>query len=138
MISILGTIADVDLNNVIEFTVSDEKILTLKNLVRNNKARYTKHNVQGKKPISVFDGADLDTISFEMTLMAQNGVNPKKEMNKLIVLQRNGDLVALMIGDTMFGMYRWVITDLSNNFDIIDNMGNFLGITINISLEEYI
>lgn len=134
----LGAIADKKLNNVIEFEVSDTTVLTIQNLVRNNKARYAKHDVQGKKPISEFIGPDLDTLTFDIELKAYNGVNPLKEMNKLIVMQRNGELVALVIGDMMMGMYRWTIQDLSNSINNIDNKGKFWSITVNVSLQEYV
>ncbi len=118
--------------------MSDEKILTLNNFNRSNSVRFTAHEVLGKKPVQEYLGQSLDTITFDISLKASNGVNPVDVMNQLIVLQREGALISIFIGDMAFGMFRWVIKDLSNDFKHIDNKGNTLAIDINISLEEYV
>ncbi len=134
----VGAIGNVDMEDIILFEVSDEKVLTFQNFVRNNSVRFAKNDILLKKPVSQYIGQDLDTIGFDITLKADWGVDPVEEMNKLIVAQRNGELVSIFIGDMAFGTYRWVIKGLTNNFEKVDNKGNILSITVNISFEEYI
>lgn len=134
----VGAIADKDFNNIIEFVVSREKVMTYKKFTRTNSVRYAKHDILGKKPISEYVGSDLDTVSYSIQLLAQNGLNPREVMNKLIYLQRDGTIVSVFVGDTTMGMFRWVIKGLTNEFDIIDNKGNILGISIDIDFEEYL
>lgn len=134
----LGAIGNGDMEDVILFEVSDEKILTFQNFVRSNSVRFSKNDVLLKKPVNQFIGPELDDISFDIKLMAEFGVNPVEEMNKLIILQRDGALVSIFVGNMAFGMYRWVIKSLTNTFENIDNKGNVLSITTNLGLQEYI
>ncbi len=134
----LGAIGNVDMENIILFEVSDEKILTFNNFVRSNSVRYAKNDVLLKKPVNQYVGQELDTITFDIQLKAHLGVNPVEEMNKLIVAQRDGEIVSILIGDMAFGTYRWVIKELTNTFETIDNKGEINSITINITLEEYV
>ncbi len=129
----IGGIADKDLNMIVQFEVSDEKMMTFKNFVRSNKVRYAKHDVQCRKPVSQYIGPDLDQITYDIQLKASLGVDLRTEMNKLIALQRSGVLVAVMIGDSTMGMYRWVIKDLTNTVERFDNKGNMLEIDISIA-----
>ncbi len=100
--------------------------------------RYVQHDIHLKKPKLEYIGPDLDTISYTISFKAENGVNPREEMNKLIKLQRDGTVVSVMLGKGTMGVDRWVITDLSNAFEAIDNMGRVLEITTNIGFKEYI
>ncbi len=134
----IGGIGNSDLDMIIPFEVSDEKVLTIQNFVRSSSVRFAKNDVLLKKPVSQYVGPELDTLSFDIKLMAQHGVNPTEEMKKLIVLQRNGTLVSFILGDWVMGMYRWTIQSLTNNFEQIDNRGNILSMTVNISLLEYV
>ncbi len=134
----IGAIGNVDMEDIILFEVSDEKALILQNLVRSSEVRFAKNDVLLKKPVSQFVGPELDNLSFDIKLMAQLGVNPAEELKKLIVLQRNGELVSFILGDWVMGMYRWTIQSLTNNFEQIDNEGNILSMTVNISLLEYV
>lgn len=134
----LGAIGSKELDDVIVFEVSDEKILTLLNFVRNTSVRFAKNDVLLKKPVSQFIGPELDKISFKIILKAQYSVNPKAEMDKLICLQRDGATVSILIGKSAFGMYRWRIVELGMPWDIIDNKGVCISSTLDISFEEYV
>ena len=134
----IGAIGAKELDDVIIFEVSDEKILTFQNFVRSNKARYTKHDILLKKPILEFTGADLDSITLQIILKAELSVNPRKEMDKLIRIQRDGITVSIIIGGGAFGMYRWVITDLNMPWERIDSKGILTSATCNLTLQEYV
>ena len=135
----IGAIGSKALDDVIMFEVSDiENILTIKDFVRRNKVRFAKHNVLQKKPVSEYVGSELDTISFKIILKAQFGVNPQEEFNKLIRLQRDGETLSIVIGKSAHGMFRWRIVNLDMPWEVIDNKGNCISCTVNISFEEYI
>ena len=134
----VGAIGSKTLDDVIIFEVSDERILTVDDFIRTNKVRFAKNDVLLRKPVSQYVGPDLDEIKFKIILKAQFGVNPKEEYNKLIYLQRDGETLSILIGKTVFGMYRWRIDTLGIPFEIIDNRGVCISSTVDISFEEYI
>jgi len=135
----IGAIGSRELDDVIMFEVSDARsILTIKEFQRNNSVRFAKHNVLLRKPVSQYIGPELDRIRFKIMLKAEFGVNPQVEFNKLIRLQRNGNTVSIIIGKTAHGMFRWRIVDLGMPWERIDNNGNCMQCTVDISFEEYI
>ncbi len=113
-------------------------MLNFYNFNRTNGVRYATHDILGKKPVSEYVGPSLDGVSYKIIFKAQWGVNPREEMNKLIKLQRDGTLVAVMLGNSTMGMYRWVIKDLSNDFKEIDQNGVAWCIETSIVFEEYV
>lgn len=134
----VGAIGSKELDDVIIFEVSDKKIMTFDNFVRNNKVRYTKHDVHLQKPLPEFIGPDLDTITFQIVLKAEFGVNPRKEMDKLIYIQRDGITISVIVGYGGFGYYRWTIQDLGMVWERVDNMGNLTSASCNLTLQEYV
>jgi len=134
----IGAIGSKELDDVIMFEVSQEKILTFDGFTRNNSVRFAKNNVLLRKPVSQYVGPDLDRLNLRIILKAQFGVNPQAEFNKLIHLQRAGTTLSVITGKSAHGMYRWRIADLSMPWEIIDNKGVCISSTVNVSFEEYI
>jgi phage protein U len=134
----IGAIGSKSIDDVIVFEVSSDKIFTIDNFTRTNNVRFSKNDVLLKKPVSEFIGADLDNINFKITLKAQNNVNPREEMNKLIELQRSGTSVSLVLGKVAFGVYRWRIVNLTMDWERIDNKGVCIEATCDVALEEYV
>ena len=134
----IGAIGSRTLNDVILFEVSQDRILTIDNFVRQNSVRFAKHSTLLRKPVSQYVGSELDRISMKIILKAQFGVNPQAEFNKLIHLQRAGTTISLIIGKSAHGMFRWRIADLGMPWEIIDNKGNCISSTLRISFEDYI
>ncbi|MCL2392628.1 MAG: phage tail protein [Oscillospiraceae bacterium] len=134
----LGAIGSKDLSDVILFEVSSERVLTFRNMVRSNSVRFTTNDTLLKKPISQYVGPSLDKIRLTIILDAQWGVDPQIEYNKLIHIQRDGDLVSIIVGKTAFGTYRWRIADLSIPKEQIDNTGFIRRSEVAVSFEEYV
>ena len=134
----IGAIGSKELDDVILFEVSQERVLTFDRFVRTNNVRFAKNGVLLRKPVSQYIGPDLDGISFKIILKAQFGVNPQEEFNKLIRLQRDGTTVSIITGKSAHGMFRWRIKNLGMPWEIIDNRGTCISCTVDISFEEYI
>lgn len=134
----LGAIGNNSIDDVIMFEVSENKLLNFSNFVRSNSVRFSKNDVLLKKPISQYIGPELDVISLDIVLKAQFGVDPKEEINKLVYLQRDGETISILVGTTLFGMFRWVIKSLNFQYTQIDNKGNCIEAKVSLSLEEYI
>lgn len=133
----LGAIGNSAMDDVIVFEVSDTKILTIDEFKRKNSVRYADTEVMLKKPVSQFLGEALDEISFKIRLKDDYGVDPRTEMNKLIYIQRNGEVISFVLDGKGFGRYRWTIRSLDIDFSEIDGKGVYHCIDLNITLKEY-
>jgi phage protein U len=122
----------------IAFVVTPEVIRTFRELTRSSASRWADHEIMLKKPKSQFLGPGLDTVTFTMYFAAWHGTNPRKEMEKLVEWDRKGKAGALTIGGKKLGVGLWVITGLEQAWSYVDNRGNLLAGTINITLKEYV
>ncbi|GIO08019.1 hypothetical protein J31TS6_40470 [Brevibacillus reuszeri] len=119
------------------FEVSAEKIRTFDDFSRSASSRWTTHEIIGRKPVSEFGGPGLDSISFKMRFDIRYGMNPKAEMDRLLILCRDGRAETLIIGGTAYGMYKWVIKTVKQGLKQFDGSGNVLVGDVDVSLEEY-
>ncbi|MFR1110746.1 MAG: phage tail protein, partial [Anaerotruncus colihominis] len=67
----------------VAFTVSDSVIRTLSNFQWSGSARYATHQRHLGRGLLEFTGTDPDKISFDITLSAQLGVTPAKEIARI-------------------------------------------------------
>ncbi|TYA10935.1 phage tail protein [Paenibacillus faecis] len=120
------------------FVVGPEAIRTFAELSRSSAGRWANHEVLGKKPISQFIGPGLDTVSFTMRFDVRYRINPRKELSKLVELERAGKAMPLIVGGQGLGVNKWKITSLEQSWEEIDGKGNLLKATATITLEEYL
>lgn len=123
---------------IVVFEVSDDKIHTFEGFTRDSNIRQAKHDIHLQKPKSEFLGPELDNIAFVIKLKAQFGVNPRDEMDKLLILQRVGIPVVLTIGNKNIGMNKWTIVSLGQAWETVDNEGRLLEAQLSVTLEEYL
>ena len=135
--NLIGAIGSRSLRDVIMFEVSSQRVLTFQNLKRRNSVRFAKHDTLLKKPVSQYVGPDLDNLSMKIVLDSKWGVNPADEYNKLMEIQRDGQLVIFLLGFTVLGSFRWRIDSLGIMKDIITNRGVVTKAEVDISFEEY-
>lgn len=122
----------------VNFLVSDSKIRTFNDFVRKCSARWAEHAIIGQKPKEQFIGPGLDTVSFTMRFSVYNGLNPRKEAERLIEMDRKGKPYPLTIGGKALGTYKWRISSLDIAFQEVDHKGNVLVTDLNIELKEYV
>ena len=134
----IGAIGSKSLDDVIMFEVSPDKVLTVKDFERRNSVRFAENGVLLRKPVSQYVGPALDEIKFKIILRAQFGLNPKDEFDKLIELQREGETLSIILGKSGFGVHRWRIVKLGIPWEIIDNKGECISSTVDISFTEYV
>lgn len=77
-------------------------------------------------------------MSFSVQLDARLGLNPRKELDRLTELGRAGKALPLIVGRKGIGTGLWIITDMSQAWETLDNIGNVLTSKVNITLEEYV
>lgn len=120
------------------FTVSAERIRTFETFNRTQSARWSKHDIHLKKTKPEFTGEDQGEITFTMQFSASMGVNPIVELDKLIRYVRSGEAHTLVIGHKRFGVGKWYMSDVSEDLKHVDNRGNVLSASANVTLEEYV
>ena len=122
----------------IVFQVSDKVVHTLENFKWSGSVRYAVHNRHNYHALTEYTGMDPDKITFDMTLLAEHGVNPIKEVTKIWKYEREGIAVALAIGDSCYGKYRWNIISHEMAGKHTDRWGNIAGATVSVTLQEYL
>ena len=79
VIGYLGTSAEEGLI----FQVSSETLETVNNMIWSGSARYATHQRHMTHALTEFVGLDPDKITFDITFLAQLGVEPMAELKKL-------------------------------------------------------
>lgn len=121
----------------VTFFASADTIRTIEDFKRDSAGRWANHDVLGRKPVSQFNGPGLDKIGFKIRFDVRYGMNPRKEMDALLEMERSGQVATLIIGGTPVGVSKWKITSLSQSWTHIDNAGRVLIGEASLSLEEY-
>ena len=123
--------------NQLVFRVSDRMVLTFKNLKREVKANWGSMDRIGQKPISFFQGPDLQSVTLEIVLDASLGIRPRKILNKISQMVETGQAETLIIGRQRVGSGKWVITKCSETWDVILQKGELYRATLSLTLQEY-
>lgn len=127
----IGTLGD------IVFSVSGSKVKTFDGLKWDSSAKYATHDRHLKDVLLEYTGTDADTISFTMFFSVFLGVNPMREITKLLNAERSGKVMRLVIGSKAYGKNKWVITKTSKDLETFDKRGNLLVAKVNVSLKAY-
>lgn len=122
----------------IVFEVSSKTIKTFDRMQWSGSARYSEHQRHLSHALTEFTGLDPDTISFEMVLSLYLGVEPMAELVKLWTYERSGKAVPLVIGDKIYGKYRWTVKSHKTKMQTYDKRGNLTGATVSVELLEYL
>lgn len=120
------------------FTVSADQVKTFDAFKRDESSRWSQHDIHLNKPKSEFLGPGQGKITFTMHFSASMGVNPIVELDKLVRYVRSGEAHTLVIGHKRYGVGKWYMSSVNEDFKYIDNRGNVLSGSANVSLEEYV
>jgi hypothetical protein len=129
MIGILGSL---------RFRVNDSRVFTFHNLKREVSASWSTMERIGQKPLSEFNGPDLQTISFDITLDASLGVKPRYLLGVLERMVETGEVNTLVIGKKMVGKNKWVITKSSEAWEVVLRGGELYRASVSLTLQEYL
>lgn len=128
----IGTFGD------IVFQVSDEKIFTPHTFSMTVGSEWATHDNIGGKQKSEYVGSSLRKISFDITLSAEMGVNPRKLLQRLEQMAEGSEAYLLVIGGKPIGAHLWRLVSLSEEWQTVLNRGEVISATASISLEEYV
>lgn len=122
----------------IVFSVDPNKIQTVSNFKQSGSARYGKHQRHCGDTLLEFVGRDADTISFDMTLAAQLGVDVEAELAKIVNAEQSGEALKLVIGKKALGRFKWVITKHTVNFKQLGRDNALIMAEVSVQLSEYL
>ncbi|SFA91456.1 Phage P2 GpU [Cohnella sp. OV330] len=125
------------LGNIV-FQVSADTVRTFDGLIRSVSGRWAQHDVLQRKPLTQWSGPGLDEINFTMRFDASLGVNPRKELDNLTLMANGGKAYQFTFGGKPLGRSgMWIIVSVELGFKTVDNRGNLLVGTANVTLREY-
>lgn len=123
----LGSYGDVS------FSVSATAVETFRNMKMTEGASYGQHKVHGRDTVMEFTGYSAPQVSFEMTLSAFLGVDPRAEYDKLREMLRSGKGYALSLGSDLYGGL-WLLTGLTRSFDYLYKDGTPISCKVGVTL----
>lgn len=127
-----------NLGKKIVFRVSDSYVLTLQNFTQRISGKWSKHDIMLGKPKYEFNGADLRRISFKVVLDVMLGIRPRDVMKTMENMVERGTAETLVIGGHQVGKNKWIMTELSEDWDVVYNGGELARATCTVTLEEYV
>ena len=101
---------------------------------RSGSARIEYHNPINGKPVAEFIGESEKTITFEMDLKQNLGVNVQDIIDKMWDKLKKGTVCSLILGGKYHG--DWVITDLSETDKRFDSRMNLVDATLSIKIKD--
>lgn len=118
------------------FFTSDKKILSFRDFKLSASSSWGEHKRNGRKSEWEFLGPNAEKVSFVIVLDANFGVNPRREIEKLIGYVESGAINPLVIGGKKVGG-RWRATAVSSTWGHIMNDGKLVKASASLTLEEY-
>ncbi len=120
------------------FKVSTSKVFTPKNLQGSTGSDWATHERAGKKARSQYLGPKLKTYTFDITLRAEEGVSPRSYLEYFQNKAEKGKADTFVIGNSPLSSNPFVITDISDSWDTVLNGGVVTGVTISLTIQEYV
>lgn len=129
MIGILGDL---------EFVASSNKIRTFQEMGTTQSVRYAEHASLQRKPVLEYIGSNLDEVSLKIQWRIEDKVNPLAEIDKLKKKMDEGEVLPYFLGSRKVGTGKFVITDIPQTYNRVDNYGNVLSVSAEVKLKEVV
>ncbi len=123
--------------NQLIFRVSDETVMTFKNMKREISGNWGSMDRIGQKPLPYFQGPSLQSITMEIILDASLGIRPRRMLQRIENMVENGQAEVLVVGRQRVGKNRWVILKSSEAWDILLQKGELYRATVSLTFQEY-
>lgn len=119
------------------FKVSSEQQYTFSDFTREVKGRWAEHKILNRKPKLEWLGPDSDSISLKIIVSAYRNLPPRTIIDNLEKAARNGISEYLFIGGQKVGSGKFVIENLSEEWEELDNNGGLLKAGLDVTFKEY-
>lgn len=120
------------------FEVSDKVIRTFNKATWSGSVTIQTHSRHLDNALQEFVGIDPDKFTLTIMLSKHLGVEPMDDIVKIFNYERNGIAIPLTIGNKSYGKYKWLIKNHKVTLERHDGVGNLIGATVDVNLEEYL
>lgn len=120
------------------FEVNSQNITTFTDLSFTNSASYQEHKILARKGLLEFTGLNASTCSLNIHLDAQLTDNINEAISYFYDALNDGTALLFMLGDEVMGEGFWVIENMDEKYNRIDNEGRVLIADLSLRLKEYI
>lgn len=122
----------------IPFYVSSEAVQTVNGLEWSGSVNIATQQVHMGNARTEPTGRNPDKISLSVHLSADLGVDPWAMVLKVWEYERSFRAVSLVVGEKIYGKYRWLIESHSVSAKQYDKTGTMCACDVKISLIEYV
>ncbi len=129
---IIGTLGD------IVFEVSSKTIMTINKFNRSKSTAFQTHGVHLRTGLIEFTGSEPESISISIKISRYLGADPLYVYSKIIDYQNNGTAVSLVIGNEIYGSYKWIVSKCKATYNYYDKVGNVTDVDASLTLTEYV
>lgn len=123
--------------NKIKFAVSDEKVLTFRDMERSYSANWQTHDIIGNRPKMEFLGPNMDKIVIEVIADANYGVKPRSTIKKFRVACKKGKVAYFYVGGKKVVARKLYLESGTENWELIWNKGELVRATAKLTFGEY-
>jgi len=121
----------------IPFYVTHNTVRTISNLVQKRTVSYSTHQRVASTGLVELTGYDPRSITFDIQLATALGAKPSTLYSKLDAYSASSTTLPLVLGNEVYGDYRWVIKSLQGKTVHSDKLGRPIYMTVSIGLLEY-
>lgn len=118
-------------------SLNDTRVMTFNDLQRRTRARTATHDLINRQSVTEFIGEDAETISLDIKLVRQLGVNPEEEARRVRDYVKSGYVDYLIIGGEVIGDGQWLITDVQEKLRIVDCFGRIVVSELALDFQSY-
>lgn len=120
------------------FKVSDKKIFALQDITRTAGSTWATHTPIKGRPRVQYQGAALRTASGTVTLRADHGVKPRKQLEEMANAAEGYMAYPLIIGGRPLSKNPMRLTDISETWNTVFNGGELFAADVSLTFEEYV
>lgn len=134
------------------FYTSSVSALTFKNWSEQHGAKFAEHALIEGKPRKQYIGATNSSITFDIELRANiiSGIigavigkdpsylTPRLMLEKLKKLAQEGEAHYLIIGGVPVSQHPFILTGISDKFNVVYNFGQLYSCSVSLTMEEYV
>lgn len=95
---------------------------------------FAEHKILNGNSLLEYTGKNARTLSLKILLSSELGINPEKELENLRNMLYNHEEKIFMLGNNVMG--KFVLENISGNFERINAHGEIISISVNINLKE--
>lgn len=120
------------------FSVGHYKVLTPSGIKGSTGADWATHDVLEGKPRSQYIAPKARQYSFDIRLSNRFGVPARKTLRRLQEMAENGEAHYFVMGFSPLSQNRFVIKDISEEWDTVAHLGILYECNVSLTLEEYV